>query len=83
MINVKMAYAEAKKLSEAPHIRQILSFDNAFGFIFSQSRTEPTIGGLCILISKEESKDAVLLPLIFENLDFLGTGKDLPLTVIK
>ena len=82
MINVKLAYSAAKKISDSEHLKQILSFDKAFGFIFGKSNTEIDIGGLCILIDKTDPTISAIIPIVIENLDFLSTGKEIPLTTI-
>lgn len=82
MINVKIAYSAAKKISDSEYLKQILSFDKAFGFIFGKSKTEIDIGGLCILIDKTDPTISATIPIVIENLDFLNTGKEIPLTTI-
>lgn len=83
MINVKRAYAEALKITDAKYLKIILSFDVVFGFIFGDSRTEEDMGALCILIDKNDPTQSALVPVIFENLHFFDTGTKLPLSVIK
>lgn len=83
MINVKLAYAAAEKLSDAKHLQQILSFDKAFGFIFSKNQNEVDIGGLCIMIDKEDSERSAFIPIIPDNIQYLRTGKEIPLSMIK
>lgn len=83
MVNVKKAYAEAVKLTDAKYLKTILSFDKAFGFIFSDSKTEVDMGALCIMIGKDDPTQSALIPVIFENLEFLDTGKEIPLSTIK
>lgn len=83
MVNVKQAYVEAKKLTNAKYIKTILSFDKTFGFIFSDSKNEVDIGALCIMVGKDDPTQSVLVPVIFENLDFLNKGDKIPLSMIK
>ena len=83
MINVKQAHAEALKLTDAKYLKKILAFDMAFGFIFGDSKTEVDMGALCIVIDKNDPTQSAFIPIVFENLDFLKSGKDLPLSIIK
>lgn len=82
MVKVKEAYRVAEKMSEAKYLKQIFTFDTAFGFIFSPSKTTIGIGGACILVSKEDVNITAILPIVFENLEFLNSGIELPLTSI-
>lgn len=80
-INVHEAYVEANKLTDANHLKQILEFDGAFGFIFSDSENDGN--DLCILIYKYDPKKSVLAPGSFGSLDFLGPGQEVPLSTIQ
>lgn len=80
-INVHEAYVEATKLTNANHLKQILEFDVAFGFIFSDLENDGN--DLCILIYKYDPKKSVLAPVSFGSLDFLGPGQEVPLSIIK
>lgn len=82
MITVKQAYVEALKNTEAKYLKRILSFDIAFGFIFGNSRTEVEMGAVCIIIGKEDPKVSALVPIVFENLDFIDSGKEIPLNMV-
>lgn len=82
MNGVKQAYNVAKEVSEVKILKQILVFEIGYGFIFSSSRTENMIGGSCILVPNEDPDTVAIIPITFENLEFLNTGKELPLTSI-
>lgn len=83
MVNVKQAFSEAVKLTDSKYLKKILSFDVGFGFIFGDSKTEGDMGALCILIDKNDSSKSALIPVVFENIDFLTSGKDIPLSTIR
>lgn len=83
MIAVKEAYIKAKALTSSDYLQQILSFEKAFGFIFSTHRDGNDIGNLCIMISKDNPEESALIPIIPENLDFLYTGEKIPLSIIR
>lgn len=82
MISVKQAYLSAKNVALSPQLKKILSFDIGYGFIFGNN-DEIQIGNVCIIVDKDDPKITVLIPIIFENLSFLDTGKSIPLTIIK
>lgn len=81
MINIHEAYVEASKLTNANHLKQIIEFDTAFGFIFSDSENDKN--NLCILIYKHDPKKSVLDPGTFECFDSLGPGQEVPLSTIQ
>ena len=82
-MNVKIAYVQASKFTNRKYLKIILDFNDSYGFIFGSSKTEVDLDGECILVNKKDSTEVLTLPIIFENLDFLESGKKLPLSVIK
>ena len=82
-MNVKAAYFEATKITNRKYLKNILDFKDSYGFIFGTSRNEVDLDGECIVVNKEDPTDIVTIPIIFENLNFLESGKKLPLSVIK
>lgn len=83
MTTVREAYIKAKELTTSKYLQQILSFEKAFGFIFSTHRDGDDVGNLCIMISKDNPEESALIPIIPENLDFLYKGDKIPLSMIK
>ena len=85
MINVyiKQAYEAARKATDAPYLRQILSFEKVYGFFFGTTRTETEYGASYILIDKSDVTKIAFLPMNPDNLDFIESGKPVPLTMIK
>lgn len=91
MIDVKVAYSAAKKLTSTKNLKRILSFNETFGFVFKNTDDE----GICILIDKNDPEVSTLIPLGFAQsrllkyrkrnptIDFLNTGKEIPLSIIK
>lgn len=82
-MNVKIAYTQASKFTNRKYLKTILDFTDSYGFIFGTSKTEVDLDGECILVNKKDITEVLTLPIIFENLDFLESGKKLPLSVIK
>ena len=82
-MNVKIAYTQASKFTNRKYLKAILDFTDSYGFIFGTSKTEVDLDGECILVNKKDITEVITLPIIFENLDFLESGKKLPLPVIK
>ena len=82
-MNVKIAYTQASKFTNRKYLKTILDFTDSYGFIFGISKTEVDLDGECILVNKKDITEVLTLPIIFENLDFLESGKKLPLSVIK
>lgn len=60
MMDVYKAYDEARKLTNAKHLKQTFESDSAFGFIFSNSESDSN--NLCILIYKDDPKKSALIP---------------------
>lgn len=83
-MNVQKAYLEAYKITERKYLKVILDFKepDAYGFIFGDSKTEVDLNSICILINKSDIRDNTLIPVIFQNLDFLDTGTKLPLSIV-
>lgn len=81
-MNVQRAYLEASKLTNRKYLKTILDFKESYGFIFGSSKTEVDLDGECIVVSKNDLTEAALVPIIFENLDFLDTGTKLPLSIV-
>lgn len=79
MIDVKAAYNAAEKLTSSKDLKRILSFNETFGFVFTNTDDE----GICILIDKNDPEVSTLIPLGFANLDFLNTGQEIQLSTIK
>ena len=85
MINVyiKQAYEAARKATDAPYLRQILSFKKVYGFFFGTSKTETEYGASYILVDKNDVANISFLPMIPDNLDFIESGMSVPLTTVK
>lgn len=83
MVSVREAYIKAKELTTSKYIQRILSFEKAFGFVFSEHIDGNEVGSLCIMISKDNPEESALIPIIPANLDFLNTGKAIPVSIIK
>ena len=64
MVTVKEAYIKAKELTTSQYLQRILSFEKAFGFIFSTHRDGNDVGNLCIMISKDNPEESALIPII-------------------
>lgn len=82
MVSVKEAYDVAKKISTKDHLRQILVFDKGYGFTFTTDQNSVDLGNVCIFVGKDAPIEAAVIPIAFENLDFLQSGKSIPLTMI-
>ncbi len=82
MINLRVAYAEAQKLTESKYLRQIISFDKGYGFIFTTERNGTDMSNDCIFIGKESPMESAIIPVSFENLPFLQSGKQIPVTMV-
>ena len=81
-MNVQKAYLKAYEITDRKYLKTILDFKETYGFIFGSSKTEVDLDGECIIINKNDLTEAALIPIIFENLDFLDKGTKLPLSIV-
>lgn len=81
MATVNEALKRARLLTDSKNLRQVLSFKQAFGFIFSSHKEDKDMGNVCIMISKSNPDEYVLVPIVNENIPFLQSGKDITSTI--